>query len=447
MKLEKIENTNLREYSLYLILRILENEEIKISKELNLFREKINLLDERNYSFINELVIGVFRKLITIDSYLKLLIKKDFNKLPPIILNILRIALYQLLFMDNTAQFAIVDESVKLAKKYGHIGTVKLTNGVLRTFLRKKDELQSSFENLSINNQISVNSSLPIWLVEYWSKFISIDDLKILGKELLKLPEFYLRINTLKISPKDFKELLVKNNITYEETIIEEGIKITSKVTPKDLIGYKEGFWYIQDLGSMLVSRVLDPKKDSFVIDFCAFPGGKTTHISQLMENTGKVLALDVSRERNKVFDENISRLGNENVDIVIQEASKPLSLDNLADKILVDPPCSGLGVIKRKPEIKVRRNIEDVKRLSKVQLNILTNASKYLKIGGEIVYSTCTISPIENEDVIAKFLRENKNFELSPIDIFNEKEGFINILPHKYLSDGFFIAKLKRID
>jgi len=243
---------------------------------------------------------------------------------------------------------------------------------------------------------------------------------------------------------------LKEEHISFEDTIIEEGIRITSKVNPRDLIGYDEGFWYIQDLGSMLVSKVLNPEKDSFVIDFCAFPGGKTTHISQLMENTGTVLALDINRERQKIFDENIHRLGNKNIDILIQEASRSLDLETLADKVLVDPPCSGLGVIKRKPEIKLRRNIHDVKRLANVQLNILTNASKYVKIGGELVYSTCTISAIENEMLISRFLKENKNFEYSKIDILNENnenEGFINVLPHKYLSDGFFIAKLRRID
>jgi len=450
MKLEKIDKTNLRECSLYLILRLLENDEIKISKQLNFFRENIYLADERNYSFINELVLGVFRRLVTIDSYLKILIKKDFNKLPAIILNILRIALYQLLFMNDSPEFAVVDESVKLAKKYGHIGTVKLTNGVLRNFLRKKDELKSEFEKLSINEQLSANSSLPLWLIEYWSESLSVDELNILGQELLKLPEFYLRINTLKISVAKFKKLLKEEHISFEDTIIEEGIRITSKVNPRDLIGYDEGFWYIQDLGSMLVSKVLNPEKDSFVIDFCAFPGGKTTHISQLMENTGTVLALDINRERQKIFDENIHRLGNKNIDILIQEASRSLDLETLADKVLVDPPCSGLGVIKRKPEIKLRRNIHDVKRLANVQLNILTNASKYVKIGGELVYSTCTISAIENEMLISRFLKENKNFEYSKIDILNENnenEGFINVLPHKYLSDGFFIAKLRRID
>ena len=348
--------------------------------------------------------------------------------------------------MNSIPPSAAINESVKLAKKYGHIGTVKLTNAVLRNFLRKKNEINNFIQYYPENKKLSIEFSIPLWIINYWSEIYKHDELRDLCHVMTLPAPIYLRINKLQTTPIEFKNELKKLQINYSETIIEEVIELKEKIPVNNIFGYESGLWYIQDLGAALVCKILNPEIDSFIIDFCSFPGGKTSYISELMNNTGNILAVDINKNREIRFLENIQRLGIKNIKTVIQSATMKLSDEFLADKILVDPPCSGLGVIRRKPEIKYKRNIDDIKRLSELQFNILTNASNYLKIDGELVYSTCTLSFLENEYVIEKFLSENKNFILQPFNLFNQENLFINLYPHKHFTDGFFIAKLKRI-
>ncbi len=459
LNLKNINSENLREFALYLIILIQnkENNSMKntdfsesknyLSQELEFFEKNTKLQDTRNYSFIHEIVTGTFKWNITLDEYLELLIKKDFHKIPVIILNILRITLYQIIFMDNIPPSAAINEGVKLAKKYGHPGTVKLTNGVLRNFLRRKNELDDLISKLPFNQKISKLCSLPLWLVDYWSESYPDIDLYKFSHSMTEPAPIFLRINTYKILPEEFKAKLNENNIDFLETGIVEIIELKEKVNLTELYGYKQGYWYVQDLGAAIVSKVLEPEPGSFIIDFCAFPGGKTTHLSELMNNTGKILAIDSNKNREARFLENKLRLGCSNIDILIQSATDPLTIDKPADKILVDPPCSGLGVIRRKPEIKFRKSLSDLKRLSQLQSEIILNASRYLKVNGELVYSTCTLSPLENEQVIERFLNENKNFKLKNFKLFNEEKASFTLFPHKYRTDGFFIAKLVKTD
>jgi 16S rRNA (cytosine967-C5)-methyltransferase len=444
LNLKNINPENLREYALFLIISVQNKnnfEEILVE-----FERSIILKDIRNYNFIYELVEGTYKKKIIIDSFLEFLIKKDFKKLPPIILNILRLGIYQLEFMNSVPPSAAINESVNLAKKYGHPGTTKLTNAVLRNFLRKREEIYNFIKSLPENKKHSIEFSLPLWLVNYWSENKNLDELKSLCQSMDFPAPIYLRINCLKILPIEFKNELQKLNINYAETVIEEIIELKDRFPLNQLYGYDSGLWYIQDLGSALVCKVLNPETNSFIIDFCAFPGGKTSYLSGLMNNSGKILAIDINKNREKRFTDNILRLGIKNVDTIIQSATADIELEFLADKILVDPPCSGLGIIRRKPEIKYKANINDIKRLSDLQYEILLNASKYLKIGGELVYSTCTLSYFENENIIEKFLFENKNFSFQGFNLFKEEKVFMNLYPYKHFTDGFFIAKLKKV-
>jgi 16S rRNA (cytosine967-C5)-methyltransferase len=444
--LNNIETNNLRELSLFLLISN-QNNDKKLSEQLELLHQKISLPDPRNYHFISEILNGVYKRMITLDAILEFLIKKDFKKLPVVILNILRIGLYQLLFMESIPVSAAINESVKLAKKYGHAGTVKLTNAVLRNVIRKKNEIDEYINSLDFKKQISIKYSLPDWLTDYWLKSYSADTVRELAESLLETPALFLRINTLKIPANEFKDKLKELNINFAETIIEEAVELRDRLPLKEIYGYQEGLWYVQDLGAMLVSHVLSAEPESFIIDLCAFPGGKTTHISQLMNNSGEILVIDSNKNRELKFIENTQRLGNKNIRTLIQSATLPIETEKKADKILVDPPCSGLGVIRRKAEIKYRNSLKDLQRLAELQAEILQNASKYLKIGGELVYSTCTLSKIENEDVIEKFLKVNNNFRLKKINLFNEEKEFYNLFPFKHGTDGFFMAKLERIE
>lgn len=436
-KYNNIDFSNIREIAIKILENAIANDYV-LSEELKFFEKNYEI---NNINTLYELTEGVFRKLLLIDEYIKLLVKKDLNKLDTSILNIIRIAIYQILFMDSVPDFASINESVNLAKKYGHIGTVKFTNGVLRNFLRKKEELNSIIDSYDFLKKISIKYSMPYWIVKYWSQDFDNNDLEKLLISMDEKAPIYLRINTLKTTVESFKEELEKSETKYSNTAFAELIKLEQKISIKNIYGYNEGLFYIQDLGATHVSNMLNPKETETVIDFCAFPGGKTSHLSQLMKNSGQIFAVDVNKKREKIFVENMNKLGCSNIkNILVTEGETPDI--ELVDKILIDPPCSGLGTIRRNSELKYRKKLDDIERLSEIQLNILTNASKYLKKGGTLVYSTCTISKIENEGNIKKFLATNKDFSL----VKQEKGDFINLIPSQDNTDGFFIAKLLRI-
>lgn len=431
--------TNLRNIALQVFSKFTKNVEKSNDIALLLKKEMIN--NHRDYSFILNIIEGTYKNIILIDYYINYLIKKN-SKLPEIIKNILRISIYQIEFMDSVPDSAAINEGVELAKKYGHKGTVGLVNGLLRNFLRKKSEIFDSIDKLNFNEMLGIKYSYPLWIIDYWASFLSKEKVSGIAKSMYDKPEIYIRVNTLKISVDDFCNQLNNKDIKYSKTEITELLKLEQSINVKDIYGFNEGFFYIQDLSAASVIDYLDPQQNEDIIDFCSFPGGKTSFISQRMNNTGKIIALDISEKRKERFLENINRLGCNNIEIIIKDGEEKLDFKNNFDRILVDPPCSGLGVIKRKADIKYLRKKDDVKRLSEIQLKILENASTCLKKDGVLIYSTCTISKVENEDVIEKFLLENDNFKL--INIGESK--YINIYPDEKDSDGFFIAKIKRV-
>lgn len=437
-KYHKVDLSNERDISLRILINAIDND-YSLEAELDFF-EKNFKADYQKISFSHELTQGVFRYLLLLDEYIKLLTQPKFNKIDKIILNILRLAIYQLVFMDSP-DFAIVNESVSLARKYSNEGSVKFVNGVLRNFLRKKDELSKNIDKYDFYQKIIIKNSIPYWIVNYWGSFLAKNELEELCFSMNQKPLIYLRINTLRTSIIQFKELLKEKEIIFYDTHIENIIRLENKTNLKNIPNYNEGFWYIQDIASSSVSYYLNPQKNQNIIDFCSFPGGKTSYTSELMANTGIIYAIDSNKKREKTFLENINRLGCKNIKTIITSAESELPLEKeFADKILVDPPCSGLGVMRKKLEVRYKRKKEDIIRLSELQLSILDNASKYLKNNGELFYSTCTISNLENELVIKTFLENNKNFVLAPI---NEKTTYKNFYPYKDNSDGFFIAKI----
>ena len=285
------------------------------------------------------------------------------------------------------------------------------------------------------------------WIIHFGKEFT---------EELLEAnnerPNLYLRVNTLKMTRDELIEKLEAQNIKASKVnIVEEAVKVEHLKDIENNPLYKEGAFTVQDISSMLVGKVMNPKENSLAIDVCSAPGGKTTHIATLMNNTGKVVSRDIYDHKLKLINASCKRLGLTNVDV---EEYDGLKLDRESigkfDYVLADVPCSGLGIIRRKPEIKYKEK-EEFRDLPPIQKKILENASKYVKVGGTLIYSTCTIQDSENIDVVKEFLQKNKNFELVPItevnvDLDNQEKGYMKIYPNVHNMDGFFISKLVRV-
>lgn len=403
---------------------------------------------------ITELVYGVLENQIYIDYIIDRFSTFKIEKMNPYTLNLLRLGIYQLLFLDKIPDFAAVNETVNLSKKYCK-KTTGFINGILRNIQRDRENIEFPSPEKNIVKYLSIKYSHPQWLVE---TFLNNFD-RSFTEELLEannaIPDLYVRVNTLKIGIDDCIKLLidvgytVKQSPFIEEAIIIEGIHNIEQSDP-----YKKGYFQIQDFGSMLVAKILDPKEGDFVIDVCSAPGGKATHIAQLMNNKGTIIARDIYDHKLKLVGKNAERLG---VTIIKTENFNGKNLDknllNRADKVLVDAPCSGLGIIRKKPEIKYRKQPADIESIMTIQYDILENASKYLKPGGELVYSTCTINPKENEDIVQKFLDRNSDYTL--VDIGDKYKGLIpgeqaenmiQLYPNIHNTDGFFISKIMRV-
>lgn len=411
--------------------------------------DKIGSQDE---NFIREITYGVLENKIYIDYILLKLSTIKLKKIHPIIMEILRIGVYQILFMDRVPNSAAVNESVNLAKKYGHKGSVGFVNGVLRSLIRDRENVINI--NIKDNKEyLSIKYSHPLYMVE---KLVNDYGIKF-AEEILKSnnerPDLNIRINTLKVD----KEELIKELIDYGFEVFEGKygkdtliIKNPSNITKTK--EFTDGYFTIQDESSQLVSQIMNPKPNSFVLDVCSAPGGKATHMAQIMGNKGKILARDFYNHKIKLIKENSKRLG---IDIIEAEVYDVMKRDDTligkADYVLLDAPCSGFGLLRRKPEIRWNRKEEDIKELTILQWNILNTVKDYVKNQGVVVYSTCTILKDENINMINKFLKENKEFKLLPFDkelktmenLDTISDGYIQLFSHIHGTDGFFTAKM----
>ncbi|WP_242851707.1 16S rRNA (cytosine(967)-C(5))-methyltransferase RsmB [Caloranaerobacter sp. TR13] len=422
-----------------------------ISVDKNL-RANINELDDL---FIRELVYGVLENLIFIDWIIKQYSKVRFSKISPIVKEILRMGIYQIIFMDRVPDSAACNESVKLAKKYSHKGTIGFVNGVLRTISRNKKNIEIPDKKLEPIKYLSIKYSHPEWMIKRWIEEFGFEFTEQLCIANNKKPKLNIRVNTLKISRDELMKKFSNKGIqVYETKYADDGIIVENPVRITNTEEFNKGYFQIQDESSMLVGQVLNPKEDSLVLDVCSAPGGKTTHIAQKMNNKGKIIARDIHEHKLKLVEQNARRLG---IDIINTEVFDALVLDtDLVGKIdycVVDAPCTGFGLIRRKPEIKYNRTLEDIKEINEIQYNILKNSSCYLKQNGILVYSTCTIEKEENIKLIRRFLSENPMYKLVPIEEIrcddikiSSKNGYIEFFPNIHGTDGFFIAKLIKI-
>lgn len=394
-------------------------------------REKLN---KKDCDLISEIVYGTTSMKLTIDEILQKYSKVKINKISAWIRNILRMGIYQIVFLDKVPKSAAVNESVNLCKKYG-VKSSGFVNAILRK-VEKKD-----YDGIT---DIGLRYSMPKWLVEELEKDYDKETVEHICKESNQRPSTIIRVNTLKITQKELEEKFEERNIDYKKLDVENFLIIKKKnISNFDL--FKEGYFTVQDVSAGLTGIILDPKPGEIVLDVCSAPGGKTTHLAELMKNKGKIIACDLYKHRLNLVEQNAERLGISIIDVKEMDATKICQeWIGKFDKILLDVPCMGIGVIKRKPDIKWQRKREDLEIISDVQFNILMNCSKYLKPNGELVYSTCSILKKENEYIIEKFLKQSE-FEIKKEDNGDNKNKMMySILPEKE-KDGFFICKLIR--
>lgn len=412
---------------------------IVLDEYLNKYRDKLN---KKDINLISEIVYGTITWKLTIDFILQKYSKIKLKKMSKWVLNILRMGAYQIIFLDKIPKSAAVNESVYLTKKYAYKSS-SLVNAILRKIEKQDYEELKNIQNEK--ERISKLYSMPEWLIEELLKEYSLQTVEKICKYSNEKPKTTIRINTLKTNKEEFLKKLKECNIEYEESSIENFINIKNVKNIGDLELFKQGLFTVQDMGAGKISLMLAPNKNDIVLDACSAPGGKTTHLAELMENEGKIIACDIHPHRIKLVKENASRLGIDIIKTEINDATNFIKeYEEKFDKILLDVPCLGIGVIKRKPDIKWQRKIENIEEITKVQLEILNKCSQYLKIGGQLVYSTCSILKSENEDLIKKWLESNNMAKTkSKYKYILEQQE--KILPDRN-TDGFFICKIKRI-
>lgn len=442
---------NSRQIALEILLDIEKNKgysNISIKNFLKKYRE------EENANFIRELVYGVLEN----KDYLDYIIRKKssvrLKKIHPTVLMILRMGVYQLCFLDRVPESAAVNESVKLTQANKLVKSKGFVNGILRSVAREKDKLME-VQGVKDNEYLSIRYSHPQWLVDKWIGEYGYDFTKELCRINNTRPELNIRVNSRKIGREELRLRLEDLGFKVRNTVYSSyGLVIENPSRIVESEEFKDGLFTIQDESSMLVAEIMDPDKPSLVLDLCSAPGGKATHIGELMDDSGRIIARDIYSHKLDLIKKNYKRLGLTNIESQLHDGLK-LDKDMIGqvDYCLLDAPCSALGTIRRSPEVKWTRSPEDIKDILGLQIQLLDIASKYVKLGGVLIYSTCTINTDENIDMIETFLEKNQDFRLMAIDKANLKEfetsrkGYLEIYPNLHNMDGFFIAKLERIN
>jgi len=437
-------SSNPRKTAIQIIYNVLKGNS-NLSEELSYLRgeNKSNDIDKR---FVSELSTGVLRNLEYIDYAISLSSDIKVNKIAPYVMCVLRVGVYQLLFMDRVPDSAAINESVKIIKASSNRRLSGFVNALLRSVAAGGRDFPLPDEELA---RISTQYSCPQWMLKEWQNS-GVGDIEKLASSMNEKTSTIIRTNTLKITPKELCALLLEEGWVcsqYHSPVFEDIDYLICAEKINDLTSskaYRDGLFYVQDSAGAYVGHILNPRQNSVVFDVCASPGGKTTHLAQIMNNTGRIFAFDVSDYKIKKIKENCTRLGVTTIEAAIGDSSitNP-KYHNTADYVLVDAPCSGLGIIRKKPDIKYLRKPGDSDALAKISLDILNACAPYLKSGGTMVFSTCTTVRRENEEVLFAFLDTHPEFHLKKIECLKENEGYITLFPHVDDCDGFFISLL----
>ncbi len=412
-------------------------------------------LDDRDQALLTEIVYGALRWRGSIDAKLSPHMRRPLTQADPFIRNLLRTTLYQLIFLDKIPDYAAVNEAVELAKFQGG-RAAGFVNGVLRNFLRHNNNVVEAAPNAQSRETLAEEFSHPEWLVQRWLADFGMEEAISLMRANNERSPLIVRVNTLKCSREELLGRFLAAGINANPTKCSpQGIAVVSGPAVVELPGFAEGIFQVQGESSQLVTYLLGPQSGERILDACAAPGGKSTHIAEMMRDQGELIALDsAARGIDRVRD-NLARLQLSSIHAVRADASGNLygSLGPAYDRILVDAPCSGLGTLRSHPEIKWQRDESDIKRLCLLQAKILGNVARHLKGNGVLVYSTCTLSKDENDCTVESFLNEHEEFELEdaarylPDSASHMVRGkYYQALPHRDNTDGFFAARMRKV-
>ncbi|MCR4673368.1 MAG: 16S rRNA (cytosine(967)-C(5))-methyltransferase RsmB [Lachnospiraceae bacterium] len=424
---------NLRGLSLDVVMEVLEKGGFS-NRVLGNVLSKYQYLEKNERSFVTRLSLGTIENALLLDEVLNTYSKTKVRKMKPVIRNILRLSVYQIYFMDSVPESAVVNEAVKLSKKRGMAGLSGFVNGILRSILREEKPITEFATDLS------KKYSCPEWLIKLWEQDYGKEKLEeiLLGFE--GKGDITIRVNLTKNSPNELKSILEQENLTVQPTNIPYGFRVFGIDYLEKLTSFKEGRFYVQDLSSMQVAQRADIKGGEKILDVCAAPGGKSLHMAEILgvaNNGGLVEARDLSEEKVSIINENIKRSGLTNISAKVWDATKfDEDAKEQYDVVVCDLPCSGLGVLGKKPEIKYRVKEEDIASLAKLQRDILTNGKDYVKDGGRLIFSTCTVNKTENDDNTKWFLDHFSEYTL-----LSEEQ----IFPKKNEMDGFYIAVFEK--
>lgn len=400
-------------------------------------------LDKPDAGLATEIVYGTVQRLNTIDYFLTPFVAKGLAKLEPWVRSLLRLSFYQLYYLDRIPEHAIVNEAVNLAKRRGHSGISGMVNGVLRNVLRRKGELALPAD-LSPAARIALEESHPEWMVRRWMAQYGEAVTRDLCRANNEPPRVSLRVNRLRMEPQALIERLKKQGLDAQASALApSGVVVRGggnmALTPE----FASGLFSVQDESSMLVAEWVDPQPGERVLDCCAAPGGKTTHLAEKMGDRGEIVACDVHEHKAQLIAEQAARLDLKSIRSQTADARElgryypPESFD----RILLDAPCSGLGVIRRKPDLKWTKTEAEIASVCAVQRELLSSVAPLLKPGGVLVYSTCTVEKAENEEMVQCFLREHPEFSADAPP--GGQAAMRQLMPYEYGSDGFFIARL----
>lgn len=438
------------------ILKAVYYEEAYSNLTLNRLFKQYDV-EEKDRGFITRIVYGTIQNTYYIDHVINTYSKVKTKKMKPLILVTLRMSIYQIMFMDQVPDSAACNEAVKLIKKspYGRLSG--FVNGVCRSIAREDKEVKLPDFHKEPFEYLSIRYSFPTWLLEIWyDELKDYEELKKLIKRMNEPKGITVRCNTLKNTPSQLKSLFDEQGVHYEiGRYAKEAFHIKKGSSVVNLPGFEEGLFTVQDESSMLVTYAMAPEKGDVVLDLCSAPGGKATHLAQWTDDQCEIIAKDLHAHKIELIEENCRRLGITSIKAEVGDATVlDKTMIQQVDKVLVDAPCSGLGIINNKPEIKLNKDLNDIESLVKIQRKILGVAAGYVKKGGVLIYSTCTINKRENSDNI-KWFTENYPYECislkkhlpESLDCDTIDNGYVQLLPQQHGTDGFFIARLIRKD
>lgn len=404
-------------------------------------------------ALVAELVYGTVRRQKTLDAIIDQLGNKPIDQQPPDLRTLLQLGLYQIRYLDTIPASAAVNTSVDIAKenKLGQLAGV--VNGCLRQYLRSQekegDPLVLPTENPA---RLALQYSFPEWLIDTWVEQFGAVETEALCTWFNQPSQLDIRVNTLRTSVEQVQKVLTDAGLKVEAIAnLPTGLRLLEKRGMiQDLPGYKEGWWTIQDASAQLVTHLLDPQPGEVIIDACAAPGGKTTHIAEKMEDRGTIWASDKYKARINKVEQNVDRLNISMVRTLIGDSREYPQFRQMADRVLLDVPCSGLGTLHKRPDIRWQQTPQKIAELTQLQAELIEAGSKWVKPGGHLVYATCTINPAENWAIAEKFLADHPNWKISkptedsPAFPYATEEGWVQVLPHKHDMDGFFMVKLQ---